>query len=359
MNVRLKNIRDQVIVLTGASSGIGLVTARMAARQGARLVLAARSGEELQRLADEITSQGGQAVAVAADVGRGEDVHRIADAARQHFGGFDTWVNDAGVSIYGRLDEVSQEDHRRLFETNFWGVVHGSLVAVRELRQHGGALINIGSVASDRALPLQGLINIGSVASDRALPLQGMYSASKFAVKGFTEALRMELEEAGAPVVVTLIKPGAIATPFNRHAKNYMAVEPNLPPPVYAPEQVARAIIHCAQHPEREVVVGGGGKFISLSGQYAPRLTDKWMEQTMTRQQQTDWPVRGDGEGSLHRPSHDLAERGEYPRHVFERSAYTAARLHPLLSGAAVLGTGLALGAVWSALGKSGRSHAG
>lgn len=339
MNVRLKHLRDQVMVLTGASSGIGLVTARMAARQGARLVLAARSGDELQRLAGEIKSQGGQAVAVAADVGRGEDVHRIADAARQHFGGFDTWVNDAGVSIYGRLNEVSEEDHRRLFETNFWGTVHGSLVAVRGLRQHGGALINVGSVASDRALPLQ-----------------GMYSASKFAVKGFTEALRMELEEAGAPVVVTLIKPGAIATPFNRHARNYMEVEPNLPPPVYAPEEVARAILHCAQHPEREVVVGGGGKFISLSGRYAPRLTDQWMETTMFRQQQTDWPVRG-GEGSLHRPSHDLAERGEYPRHVFERSAYTAARLHPLLSGAAVLGTGLALGAVWSALSKSGRSH--
>src|SRR5207245_2704738 len=107
---------DQVVVLTGASSGIGLVTARMAARRGARLVLAARSGEELRQLADEIEARGGQAVPVTADVSREEDVQRIAGAALQRFGGFDTWVNDAGVSIFGRLEEISLEDARRLFD---------------------------------------------------------------------------------------------------------------------------------------------------------------------------------------------------------------------------------------------------
>jgi NAD(P)-dependent dehydrogenase (short-subunit alcohol dehydrogenase family) len=135
MSVRLKKLRDQVMVITGASSGIGLVTARGAARRGARLVLAARSGDELRRLAQEIRARRGQAVPVAAAVGRVRDVERIADAAVRSFGGFDTWVNNAGVSIYGRLEDVPLEDHRRLFETNFWGVVHGSLVAVRHLKR--------------------------------------------------------------------------------------------------------------------------------------------------------------------------------------------------------------------------------
>src|SRR5439155_6660231 len=115
------------------------------------------------------------------------------------------------------------EDHQRLMQTNFWGVVHGSTVAARHLRERGGGAI----------------INLGSIVSDRAIPLQGMYSASKHAVKGYTDALRMELEEEGAPIAVTLVKPAGINTPFPRHAKNYMEREATLPPPVYAPEVVA------------------------------------------------------------------------------------------------------------------------
>ena len=333
MKVRLKKLRDQVMVFTGASSGIGLVTARMAAGRGARLVLAARSEQELRRLAEEINARGGRAVPVVADVGREEDVRRIAETAVQRFGGFDTWVNNAGVSIFGRLEEVPTEDLRRLFETNFWGVVYGSLAAVRHLKQRGGALINVGSVASDRAFPLQ-----------------GMYSASKHAVKGFTDALRMELEKEGAPVSVTLIKPAGIATPLGRHAGTYLGVEPNLPPPVYAPELVAEAILHCAEHPERDVPVGGASAALSAGAALSPRLMDAYQEATSFRQQRTDRPARREPRGSLHSPSHDLAERGEYPRHVFERSAYQAARLHPLVSGAAVLGAGLAIGGIWSAL---------
>ena len=172
------------------------MTARAAAERGTRLVLASRSHCELQQLKKEITANGGQAIAVGADVGQEEDVRRIAQAAQEQFGGFDTWVNNAGVSIYGRLLEISIGDMRRLFETNFWGVVYGSLEAARNLKQRGGAIINIGSTLSDRAIPMQGI-----------------YSASKHTVKGFTDALRMELEEEGAPISVTLIQAGS-----HRHA---------------------------------------------------------------------------------------------------------------------------------------------
>jgi len=329
MKVRLKPLQDQVIVLTGASSGIGLTTARMAARRGARLVLAARNGAALQQLAEEIQQNGGQAVPVIADVGNEAEVREIARVAQERFGGFDTWINNAGGGIFGRLTEVSTADHRRLFETNFWGVVYGSLEAARHLGERGGALINVGSVVSDRALPLQ-----------------GMYSASKHAVKGFTDALRVELESVGAPVSVTLIKPTSIDTPFPRHARNYMDQEPSLPPPVYAPELVAEAILHCAETPRRDLIVGGGGKAISTMGLRAPRATDRVMEtQGFQNQQKSGQPPR-QPEGALHAPTYGLHERGGYEGHTRETSLYTQASLHPMLTGALLLGAGVLVAAL-------------
>ncbi|MBD0372042.1 MAG: SDR family oxidoreductase [Pyrinomonadaceae bacterium] len=330
MNVQLKNLSAQVMVITGASSGIGLVTARMAARRGARLVLAARSEDALKQLSEEINSGGGEAVYVVADVGSEEDVRRISEKAQDRFGGFDTWVNNAGVSIYGNMLDVSHEDMRRLFDTNFWGVVYGSLAAAERLRSRGGAIINVGSTLSDRAIPVQGI-----------------YSASKHAVKGFTDALRMELEAEGAPISVTLIKPGAIATPYPEHAKNYMDREPDLPPPVYAPEVVAEAILYCAENPERDVFAGGGGKAISMSGHYAPRMTDKVMEWSMFEMQKSDEPpTRAIDDNGLYKASGELRERGRYNGPIFERSVYTKASLHPFITGAIIAGAGIALAAL-------------
>jgi short-subunit dehydrogenase len=167
MRVSLKPLSQQTVVITGATSGIGLVTARMAAQRGAALVLAARNEQALQQLTEELTHDGARAIFVGADVGDESQVRRIAQAALDHFGGFDTWINNAGISIFGRSEDVSLADGRRLFDTNFWGVVHGSRVAVEHLKRRGGALINVGSEVSDVAVPLQGL-----------------YSASKHAVKG-------------------------------------------------------------------------------------------------------------------------------------------------------------------------------
>ncbi|MDB5295426.1 MAG: short-chain dehydrogenase [Phycisphaerales bacterium] len=312
MPVTLKPLAEQVIVITGASSGIGLVTARMAAQRGVRgLVLAARSDDALSQLEQEINAQGTtQAVAVVADVADPEAVRRIAQAATELFGGFDTWVNNAGVSIYGRVTEVSDEDHRRLFETNFWGVVNGSRVALANLRERGGALINIGSTLSDRAIPLQ-----------------GMYVASKHAVKGLTDALRMEVEEAKLPVSVTLIKPAAIDTPYPAHAKNYMQDFPANPPPVYAPELVAETILYAAEHPVRDLFVGGAGKAFQVMEHVVPRATDKFMERGLFGQMHTGRPKRQrDG---LHAKNDDFRERGDHDGMVRERSLYTAAVTHP------------------------------
>jgi short-subunit dehydrogenase len=327
MTYKQKPLKKQVIVLTGATSGIGLTTARMARERGAQLMLVARNEAALNELAREINDGGGKAATFTADVADEAQLQRAADAAIKEFGHFDTWVNNAGVSIYGKLEEVESEDSRRLFETNFWGLVNGSLIAVKHFRVSGGGT----------------LINIGSTLSDRAIPVQGMYCASKLAVKGFTDALRMELEADGAPVIVTLVKPSAIDTPYKDHAKNYLGVKPENPPPIYAPETVAETILYCAENPVRDVFVGGGGKAISAMGTYAPRMTDRLMENTMIDMQRTDELVRFNAKEGLYRSADDsLRERGGYEGHVAESSIYTKASLHPLAVGAIALGVGAA-----------------
>ena len=314
MTVRLKPVREQVIVITGASSGIGLATAREAAARGARVVLVARNAAVLDATAREIAEAGGEAMPVAGDVSRREDLERVAEATLARFGAFDTWVNNAGVSAYGRLEEVSEEDGRRIFETNFWGSVYGSLIAVKHLKARGGALITVGSIASDTPLPLQ-----------------GMYSASKHALQGFIDSLRIELEHEGASVSVTLIKPASINSPFTRHAKNYTEHEPQLPPPAYPPEEVAYAILRAASHPEREIYVGGSGKLMAAASILAPRLTDKLSQLAIPLQQRPE--PRQDGRGTLTRPGRDGEVHGDHPGLSFERSFYTRAATHPVLTG--------------------------
>ena len=320
-----KPLRDQVIVVTGASSGIGLATARMAAKAGARVVLAARSGAALAGIVGEIEADGGRAVSVAADVGVRADVEVIAKTAVAAFGGFDTWVNVAGVTIYGPLRAVSDADHARLVQTNLWGTVYGSLVAVEHLSRRGGALVNVGSLASDLAFPFQ-----------------GMYSATKHAVKGFTDALRMELRLEGALVSVSLIKPTSIDTPLPRRARNYMDQEPMLPPPVYPPEEVANAILHCAVHPQRDVIVGGAGKLFAASKEFAPGAFDLLAPAIVAMQKRPGRPRRP--AGALHGPEQDDTghTKGDQPGYVMRTSAYTRASLHPLALVASVIGVGLA-----------------
>lgn len=281
-----KPLDQQVIVVTGASSGIGLCTALSAAEQGARVVLAARSLDVLQEAVATITGAGGQALAAQCDVSRREDVDAVARLAHQRFGGIDTWVNNAGVSIYGRLEEVSEEDSRRLFDVNFWGVVNGSLAALPFLRASGGVLVNLGSEVSDAVLPLQ-----------------GMYAASKHAVKGFTDALRVEEERVDdSPVSIVLVQPTATDTPFPQHARNYMDREPKLPSPMIEPSRVAAAILHAATHGGRATQVGAMSKFNSLASRLAPALAER-MAALQAGRQQLDAPPL-DPRGTLDQPGH-------------------------------------------------------
>lgn len=279
-----KSLDQQAIVITGASSGIGLATALKAAEAGARVVLVARSEDALQETVDEIVAAGGQAMMVVADVADRSAVDAVVAAAIDRFGRIDTWINNAGVAIYGRLEEVAEKDSRRLFETNFWGVVNGSLAALRSLRRSGGALINVGSEVSDAVLPLQ-----------------GMYAASKHAVQGFTDALRVEVEEVDeASVTITLIQPTAVNTPYPHRARNYLRQEPKLPDPQIDPFQVAEAILTAAERGGRDYKVGAMSKMNTLMAKLLPSLADRMSAKRVDQQQEDRPPLAP--EGTLYRP---------------------------------------------------------
>jgi NAD(P)-dependent dehydrogenase (short-subunit alcohol dehydrogenase family) len=278
---RLKPLARQVIVITGASSGNGLATALLASRRGATVVLVARNTKALAAIEHDIIAEGGRAISVTADVASYADVEEVSRRTIEAFGGFDSWVNNAAAGIYGTLDQVPLADHRRVFDVNYFGTLHGSLVAARHLRHRGGGAI----------------INVGSILGDRTIVEQGPYSATKHALQALTDTLRMELEREGSGISVTLVKPGSCATPYPEHARNYMPVPPRIPPLLYHPDVVADAIAFACANSRRTLYIGSGGLGASLAGQLAPRMTDKIMEVVGRRMQQ----LRGEAE--------DLAKR--------------------------------------------------
>ncbi|MBB3691425.1 SDR family oxidoreductase [Sphingomonas sp. BK580] len=324
----LKALAEQVIVITGASSGIGLTTARMAAKAGAAVVAVARNEEALRGLVEEIEAAGGRAAYVVCDVGQEGDVARVGAAAERVFGGFDTWVNNAGISIFGRLWDVPLAEWHRMFDTVYWGTVHGSLAALRYYR----AANKPGAI-----------VNIGSLFGDKAPAVQSSYASAKFAVHGLTGALRQEIEHEGWPISVSLIHPGRIDTPYNEHAGNFMPMQPVHRGMIYSPEAVAEAILWCAAHRKRDMFVGSQAKLAAMVGAIAPRLTDKVMETLMFTSQQSRTRVSDDDHRrALFSPGYGGHERGTHEPHLLRGSSlYVKATKRPALTAAALVGSGV------------------
>lgn len=330
--LKLKKVKDQVIVITGATSGIGLVTARMAAEKGAKVVAAARNEDALQELVDEVKKKGHEAIYVKADVGKEEDVNRIAETAISTFGRFDTWVNNAAVSVFGHAMDVTTEDMKRVFDTNFWGPVYGTRAAVKHFTSRGGP---------------GALINVGSLFGDRGTVIQSTYASAKFALHGWTESIRMELEKEQAPVSVTLIHPGRIDTPYNEHARSYLDKQPaHYRSMIYPPEAAAEAILFAAEHPKRDMYIGSQAKAIAMLGALFPRLTDRLMEKIMYYSQHAERPSKPREESALYHAGYGMHDRGTNKGWLRSRSYYVKATKRPAVTAAAAVG----LACVWAAV---------
>ena len=304
-----KPLSEQTIVITGASSGIGMATALLAASKGANVVLSSRNKKDLDRIVDAIRKIGGTAIAVQADVSSRKDLEKLRDAAIAAFGTFDTWVNNAGVSIFGFLNDVPEEDERKLFDINFWGVRNGCQIAIPVLASNptGGVLINLGSEVSHRAIPLQ-----------------GMYSASKHAVKGYTDALRIELKKDHIPVAVSLIRPASIDTPYTEHAKNFLRKgEPSLPSPLHDPYEVAEEICKCAEDPQRDIFIGPG-KLFAMFDALMPSMADEFLKWFGFSSQSRGGRTRhrSSHEGLDHAPAHEGKVYGHAKNAAKKRVSY-------------------------------------
>jgi short-subunit dehydrogenase len=330
MNYHLKPLAEQTLVITGASSGIGLATAQAAARAGARVMLAARDGAALARIVEELNAAGGQTAYCATDVSDEAQVQALAALTIAEFGGFDTWVNDAGIDVITRSEDLSTAEHHQLFEVNYFGLVYGSLEAVRHFREAGksGALINLGSADSDLAQPF-------SVA----------YSATKHAIKGFTDGLRVELMRDTLPISVTLIKPSSIRTRIFDHSKSNLDGQGKGPGPQYAPEVVADAILFAAQHHRRDIAVGSMSAIGGRVGSVAPGLIDlatAAMPYSLLIDQGTE--PEADSLNDVPNEGNLYARQGSGRRF----SVSTQAQMHPVLGLglAALAGAALALAVV-------------
>jgi short-subunit dehydrogenase len=325
-----RSLGDQVVVITGASQGIGRETALQLAMSGASVVLAARNQEALDELAAQVERLGGSAEPVVTDVADWEQVERLGQRAIERFGRIDTWVNNAAVSIYATVEQLEPEEMDRLVRVNLLGVMYGSKAAVSHMKSRGEGSI----------------INVGSALSERAIPLQSAYVATKHAIQGFSEALRLELIHEGAGIEVVLILPSSINTPLFNFARSKLGVLPMPVPPVYEPRVVAQAICHAAEHGGREIVVGGWGKLLVLAQRLSPSLLDRYMLQggRSFEQQQTDRP--DDRRDNLFEPSTGSGSTtGEFGDGSKSTSLYTTLlELHPNRKRAAV--TALVLGAL-------------
>ncbi|WP_319423170.1 SDR family oxidoreductase [Pleurocapsa sp. FMAR1] len=284
--MQLKLISQQVVAIIGASSGIGRETALQFALKGAKVVVAARNELGLNSLVAEIQASGGDAKAITCDVADFAGVKAIADYTVEQYGRLDTWVHCAATGILAPFEQITPEEFKRVIDVTLMGQVYGAMAALPYLKREGrGAMIHISSMEGRRALPLQ-----------------SPYSTAKHGLEGFLESLRVELQHEKIPVSVTSIKPAVINTPFYNHVLTKIGVKPTGLPPYYSPKLVAEAILHTAEHPTRDFIVGDVGRILDLGQRLSPELMDAILLAIGFKGQRTSEPKSADGANNLFAP---------------------------------------------------------
>jgi short-subunit dehydrogenase len=313
------DLAGKVVVITGATSGIGREAARRFAERGCRLVLAARREEMLEEAVAEVEERGGMAFDVAVDVTDEDAVEHLANEAIRRYRAIDVWINNAGVMMLGEFWKTPAPDFRRLVETNFFGTVHGARAVLPHFRRRGhGVLINVASL-------------VGHVGQ----PSSSAYVASQWAVRGFSIALRQDLEDHPG-IHVCLVSPGSIDTPLWQHAANYSGRAYQAFHPIYDADEVARAMMSLAEHPRREALVGTMAKVMAAQHRLAPELAERMMTRSTRARVFKDAPAPATS-GALWRPVPDgLRVSGGWK----ERTSRERSRL---LAGAAVAAVPLML----------------
>jgi NAD(P)-dependent dehydrogenase (short-subunit alcohol dehydrogenase family) len=321
--MQLKPINQQVVAVVGASTGIGRATALEFAKRGAKVLVSARGESNLKSLVEEIHSFGGEATYVVADVQVFEQVKAIADKTVETYGRLDTWVHVPAIGVFALFEDVTPEEFEHIIDVNLMGQVYGAMAALPHLKREGrGALIHISSMEGRRALPYQ-----------------SAYSAAKHGVEGFVEALRVELAHEKIPISVTSIKPAVINTPFWNHGLTKLGVKPAGIPPYYDPRLVADAILHTAEHPTRDFLVGDVARALDVLQRVSPSLVDSLLLLVGFKLQRSDEPKSEDGSNNFYKPVlEDNRIDGDYSKQVIPSVTDWLAK-NPVLQWGAIAGT--------------------
>ncbi len=320
----------KVVVVTGASAGIGRAVARAFAERGARVGLLARGREGLEGARRDVEAAGGKALAIPTDVADAQAVESAAQQVEEELGPIDVWVNDAMVSVFSPVKEMKAEEFRRVTEVTYLGYVYGTLSALKRM------------LPRDRGR----IIQVGSALAYRAIPLQSAYCASKHAIQGFTESLRSELIHDRSNVKVTMLQMPALNTPQFGWVKSRLPRKPQPVPPIFQPEVAARAIVWAAHHDRDEMWVGWPAVKAILGNKLIPRLLDRYLARTGFDSQQTDEPVDPDRKNNLWEPlTGDHGAHGDFDERARPRSYQLWASAHRgwlALSGAGAAGVACA-----------------
>lgn len=328
--MQLKPINQQVVAVVGASSGIGRQAALQFAARGAKVVVSARSQAGLDSLVREIQNAGGVAVAITADVADFAQVQAIADKTIEVYGRLDTWVHVAATGILASFDQITPEEFQRVIDVSLMGQIYGAMAALPHLKREGrGALIHISSMEGRRSMPLQ-----------------SPYSAAKHGIEGFLESLRVELKHEKLPISVTSIKPSVINTPYYNHVRTKLGVKPTGIPPYYDPKLVADVILHVAEHPTRDYIVGDVGQVLDVLQRLSPAFVDLLLRLIAFPGQRTPEPKSEDAPDNLFEPMAGFDRvYGDFG-HLTIPSLSDWVMLHPT---AAIAGTALGVAALLAA----------